>query len=328
MIKINKNTKTYAKNRISFVSTVSVLLSALLLSVSSPALSYEPAQLKNSAVIIGDYITLGDLFTGIDEEKSSMVLSRSPVPGKDITLNAGLIYKISKTAGVSWIPLTGNETITITRKASIVTKETIENLVADNIASKFSLDSDFDIETHTDLRDIILPPEYPASAEITQINFDPQKDWFQAEIAAPSSEKPLRKIAVNGKIKRIVQVPVLKTTMRNGDIIAQSDITYVSLYLNEVRRDYLLKNSELIGKTPQRVTFAGKPIGESDLEMPVLVNRGENVTLIYKTGILQLTAEGRALRNGAQGDHIKVVNSTSGKTVNGIVGSQGIVYVR
>jgi flagella basal body P-ring formation protein FlgA len=57
----------------------------------------------------------------------------------------------------------------------------------------------------------------------------------------------------------------------------------------------------------------------SDLQMPVLVAKGKLVTLTLKNRHMLITAQGRALENGAKGDVIRVTNTRSRQTVQGVV---------
>ncbi len=60
---------------------------------------------------------------------------------------------------------------------------------------------------------------------------------------------------------------------------------------------------------------------------PVLVHRGDLVTIVYRSTGLTLTTRGRALSAGAGGEVIKVFNVQSKRTVEGEVNGPGLVTV-
>jgi flagellar basal body P-ring formation protein FlgA len=77
-----------------------------------------------------------------------------------------------------------------------------------------------------------------------------------------------------------------------------------------------------------RVTiYAGRPIRSQDLGAPALVDRNQLVSLIYLSGSLAISIEGRALERGAEGDVVRAMNLGSRTTVNGRVGADGAIYV-
>jgi flagellar basal body P-ring formation protein FlgA len=73
--------------------------------------------------------------------------------------------------------------------------------------------------------------------------------------------------------------------------------------------------------------YAGRPIRAADIGAPALVERNQIVPLVYAAGGLQITAEGRALDRGGEGDVIRVMNLSSRVQVTGIVDETGAVRV-
>src|SRR6202166_1993446 len=64
---------------------------------------------------------------------------------------------------------------------------------------------------------------------------------------------------------------------------------------------------------------AGQPLKTADLAKPDLVQRDQNVTLIYESSGLYLTIRGKALEAGTEGDVVNVLNLQSKRTVPGVV---------
>ena len=59
---------------------------------------------------------------------------------------------------------------------------------------------------------------------------------------------------------------------------------------------------------------------------PKLVRRGQSVTLALRSGALTITAQGRALADGKEGDLVRVTTSPS-RIVDGLVEASGSVRV-
>lgn len=63
---------------------------------------------------------------------------------------------------------------------------------------------------------------------------------------------------------------------------------------------------------------------QASITKPKLVRQGQAVTLAVRSGTLTITAQGRALADGREGDPIRVVTPSS-RTVEGIVEAAGTV---
>jgi flagella basal body P-ring formation protein FlgA len=65
----------------------------------------------------------------------------------------------------------------------------------------------------------------------------------------------------------------------------------------------------------------------SDVMPARLVTRGALVTLKIETPYMQLTAQGRALQDGAEGETVRVNNTQSNRMVEGTVTGPGVVLI-
>jgi len=83
----------------------------------------------------------------------------------------------------------------------------------------------------------------------------------------------------------------------------------------------------IIGQEARVVIYPGRPVLQSDIGPPALIERNQIVTLIYDTGGLSIITEGRALGRAGNGDRIRVMNLSSRATVSGSVLADGTVRV-
>ena len=125
----------------------------------------------------------------------------------------------------------------------------------------------------------------------------------------------------------MVEIPVLKKTMRSGDTIGASDIEWVSFKEKDIADNFIIDSTKLLGMTPRRLLHAGQPVRDNTLERPQIVSRGDKVTIIYDYGPMNLTAHGKALESGAKEDQIRVVNIASNRTIDAFIMDNGVVTV-
>jgi flagella basal body P-ring formation protein FlgA len=106
-------------------------------------------------------------------------------------------------------------------------------------------------------------------------------------------------------------------------LIGPEDVTLVDATLQDALADPTLA----IGQETRVAIYAGRPVRAFDLGPPTLVERNQLVPLIYRSGGLAISTEGRALARGAAGEVIRIMNLGSRTTVSGRIGPDGAVYV-
>lgn len=86
--------------------------------------------------------------------------------------------------------------------------------------------------------------------------------------------------------------------------------------------------NQIIGMELVRALDAGAQIKISQLRLPKVVLRGQQVTLIASFNGLDVRIQGKALKDAAAGDRVAVTNLSSGKRVEGIAHTDGTVWVQ
>jgi len=84
---------------------------------------------------------------------------------------------------------------------------------------------------------------------------------------------------------------------------------------------------EAIGQETRVILYAGQPIRPGDLGPPALVERNQRVTLVFRKGLLEIVAEGRALERGGAGESVRVMNLDSRSLLTGKVMAGGEIVV-
>lgn len=116
---------------------------------------------------------------------------------------------------------------------------------------------------------------------------------------------------------------VATRTIRAKALVAPEDLTLVGAELPGALTD----PGQAIGLEARVAIYAGKPVRPGDLGPPTLVERNQLVKLIYLSGGLAISVDGRALARGSEGDDLRVMNLGSRNTVTGRIGPDGAVYV-
>ncbi len=300
------------KTALLILMVFATMIGTIALSQTASAVS-----LRESSVITGNTITLGDVFHGLSEG-GDKVLGIAPQPGHDMTLNARTLLRIAVAMNLPWRPASSADQIVLTRAASVVDRNMIEDALHAEI-EKQGVTGKYNIVLPDLSAKMILAPEIAPSIQIVGFSMKPDTGWFEATAYAPSMENPVKTMKINGTIQKLTTVPVLRVPMQSGLVIGARDIDYIDIKESDVRHDMILNAEDMLGQTPRRLVSSGKPLNRLDLESPQIVARGDVITMTFKSGPMILTASGKALQDGAKGDSIRVINTTSNKTIEGIV---------
>ncbi|MCB1783220.1 MAG: flagellar basal body P-ring formation protein FlgA [Alphaproteobacteria bacterium] len=281
--------------------------------------------LKENTVVTDNTIKLGDIFYGLGTNEDR-VLGMAPRPGQEMTLNARTLLRIALAMDLQWRPSSAADHVILRREATVIDHDTIASQLKNALSDK-GVGGRFAISIPQDSSEIVLPHDQPATLDVTRISYDRNSGRFDAMLAAPSKDNPIQQVAISGLVQPVVEIPVLKENIQNGRIIRASDIDFVDLRENDFKSGTVVDPQALVGMTPRRMAFAGRPLLQNEIIAPQIVARGEMVTINLHDGPLNLTAQGKALENGAKGDMIRVLNTASNITLQALVTGEKEVQV-
>lgn len=111
--------------------------------------------------------------------------------------------------------------------------------------------------------------------------------------------------------------------LMRGDTLTPDDLTQAMLPISMARG--AVPASSAIGMAVRRTVPEGSVLRPIDLEAPALVKRGDTVTIEMIKGPMRISTAGRALDNGAAGRSVRVVSTTTNRTVDAVVYGPGTV---
>lgn len=144
-------------------------------------------------------------------------------------------------------------------------------------------------------------------------------------------------VRCNGSKEWTVYVPVnvfvtarvytARQTLPRNHLLTEADIRLDERDVSRSSTGYMSNKDQLIGQRLKQQVIAGRIITPAMLQADFIVRRGQLVTLIAASGGIKIKMSGKALKDGALGQRIRVENSKSGRVVEGIVRSQELVEV-
>jgi flagella basal body P-ring formation protein FlgA len=122
-----------------------------------------------------------------------------------------------------------------------------------------------------------------------------------------------------------VRVVVPAHDIARGDTIGENDLTFVTMDGDALMSGLPTKMDEVKGMQARRVLSAGRPFRADDVRRPVVVTKGQTVTMQFAAPGVELTAMGRAMSEGGVGDTVTIQNPVSYRMVSAIVVAPGTV---
>jgi flagella basal body P-ring formation protein FlgA len=112
-----------------------------------------------------------------------------------------------------------------------------------------------------------------------------------------------------------------------GDTVTAEDLTTLKVREDLLRPATITDPGAIVGMAAKVALRANQPVGNADLQKPLAVSRGALVTLVLNSHGMALTALGRAMDQGSLGDTVRVTNTHSNLTVEGVIDGTNRVRV-
>jgi flagella basal body P-ring formation protein FlgA len=298
------------------MKTVVSLIIALFVAAAA-SVDADAAILRQSVTVQGDVIRIGDLFVDAGKD-SDAVVAEAPAPGQQMTLNARALESIAQRAGLQWRPQSRYESTTVSRAGRIVRAQEIEKILRDAMV-KEGMPKDRLIALSKADFAVHVAPDEERAIRVVNARYNLAGRQFAALLEVPRGKSGAERLQVTGNLYEMVEIPVLAQRVQRGDRIREQDVETIEIRRDAVAQDAILDRSQVIGKTPRRLLQAGKPLRGNDLQTPLLVEKGKLVTIVLRNRQLLITAQGRALEDGAKGEVIRVSNTRSRTTIQGLV---------
>ncbi|MFH1805524.1 MAG: flagellar basal body P-ring formation chaperone FlgA [Pseudomonadota bacterium] len=294
-----------------FVLVFAVLFFALTGPVAAQGTS---VLLKPQANVTGSYVTLGDIFSGLTPEQEEIAVAHAPQPGRQTVLDYRWLAGIAQRHKVAWRPSTTADQILIIRDSQTIGIGEITDAVEEALV-EYGIPEPFIVDLSGETFRIHIPVDNAAAITITGLDVNRRTGRFIAEVTTGDGTAQRRSYRMNGKFYPVDLIPVLVDGLQRGDVVREDQIVLRKFPSERLQAGIIRNADELIGKQVRRAVRPNEPLSARDFTSPILVKRGALVTIRLETANMSLTARGKALEDGSEGDVIRVVNLQSNKTI-------------
>jgi flagellar basal body P-ring formation protein FlgA len=277
-----------------------------------------------AVTVTGPVIRLGDLFTDTGSAAAQPV-APAPLPGTRVTYSSDWLAALARARHVDWAPGSGYDQVVVERASRAIGADEIGAQIQREIAQRQPGE---DVELRLDNPGIrlVVPADAADTISVEGLAIE-GRGRVSAIVSAPADDPAAQHLRVSGRLIYRIEVPVLARPVAQGTPIAAEDLDLVKLPRDGIAQDVATDRVQLIGKSPRRSLRAGDPVHLSDVQLPILVHKGDLVIIVLETATLRLTGQGQALEDGALGKSIRVSNTKSSRVIDTTIVAAGTVTV-
>jgi len=274
--------------------------------------------LRESHEIRDQIVTLGDLFQLNQDSKREQIVDQGLLPGKTKRYPSKTLSVIAIQYKIPWHPVTNKEQILITRQAASLDHQKLASILmpkAIEVSGNPLISFKFDKQNYA----IHLPLQKELTFTVKEFNYDPVQKKFASKIMVENltnTDQTLKgPYYISGQISDTIEIPILVSPMRSGEVITERNIDFIEINSKKLNSQMIFKSEDLIGKTPRRLIRSYTPIKNREVLEPIIVKKNTLVKMIYHNNNIHVSTKGKALENGAKGDIINVMNTSSKRTI-------------
>ncbi|MGA7803740.1 flagellar basal body P-ring formation chaperone FlgA, partial [Bradyrhizobium sp.] len=220
--------------------------------------------------------------------------------------------------------------VQVTRLARNIETKEIETAIAQAIEHRGGLGdaANLSLTFDRDVQDAHLDAAFTGAMQPTEARVDQRTGRFDVTIEiANESGGPSAQFRFTGTAIETVDAAVLTRNVERTELLKASDVIVEKRPKADVGNDAAVREMA-VGKQMRHPMRAGQALRVADLAKPDLVQRDQEVAVIYQNAGLYLTTRGKALDSGTEGDVVNVLNPQSKRTLTGTVTGRAQVTIQ
>jgi flagella basal body P-ring formation protein FlgA len=176
--------------------------------------------------------------------------------------------------------------------------------------------------------DATLEVRHPFSTETTvEVRCPEESGWKLFLTVSPKSSMPQYSEEPINSTTETSNGIIAKRRLQRGIKILASDVESKVFPSNRLKTGHFSNFDGVIGMEPNQTIPKGALISLNMLRPPILVRKGDAVTIVFEGNGLSVINEGIALENGGLREKIKIELPNANKILNAIVQSAGVVKI-
>lgn len=281
------------------------------------------------ATIVPDVVRLGDvaMLEGDARSFADVDLGPAPDPGTSRRLTGAAILRRLVEAGVD----TGHVRYAI--PASVRVERAFQEVGVDEIRTAVENVAPAALAEGETVRSLDVPgsvriPLGAYEARVTVPASTGRGGRRRFDVQLVQHDATVATVTVRADIDTYGPVVTVREAVPRGTVLRIEDLNVEEREVTSTRGHVLRDPQHAVGKETKVALVPGAPVTSDALANPMLVQRGDLVTLVVETPALRVSMPGEALEAGAKGAGVRVKNRESQQEIAGTVVDRGVVLVQ
>lgn len=203
----------------------------------------------------------------------------------------------------------------------------LKQVIADTIASRVPAPGRYQI-TLAIADDAIARGLHEGSGRrLERLNYNPATQSFSAIFVYRNDLGNEERATLSGSAIAVISVPSLLQDVAAGEAISASGLSSIEVPAMRASSTMITASDMIIGHVARRPVRAGTALFASDFSKPVMVKKGDTVTILAEMPGIRISAQGKAMSNGGKGDVISFMNTSSRRSVDARIIDAGTAVV-
>lgn len=290
-----------------------ILAAALLVSTSLWGAEAQVRLIDTIAVQVPD-VTLGEIAQiqcdnpDLKQQLMDLVIADAPRIGVPRLITSYKVNNILKARGLdSKVDVLGKQT-TVSTEARLVQDEEMMELIREWVLAQV----DDQVRAEVDFFKLPINWEIPAGEDIRLI-VDSRRTQIGGEtvinLRAMAGDQVLASARSRVHVCLYKDMPVLTQPIQRGEVLDPSCYEVRETEITNQTGYEVSKIDDLLGMAAKRNLKSGQMLTSRDFDLPVLIERGEQVRIIVQNGAVKMSITGaEAMQSGKKGDVILFKN--------------------
>jgi flagella basal body P-ring formation protein FlgA len=283
--------------------------------------------LRASVTVTGEIVRIGDLVEN-SGPVADVPIFRAPDLGTRGAVPTERVVAAIRPHQLIGIDTRGLTEVVVTRASRAITAPEISARVAKAMEGQYGLGEarNITVEFDRDVRTLNVEPNVSGELQVVALNYNRRTARFDVTFDLPASAAShWQSMRYTGTAVETVDAVSVDHPVEHGEVLKVSDLTIVKR--PKAEGPVITDLRAATGLAARHQLHPGQPLHDADLMKPAIVQRNDNVTIVYEAPGLSLTLRGQAQDSAALGDTITVQNVQSKRFVQGVVTAPGRVTV-
>ncbi len=282
--------------------------------------------IENDKILLKDITQVENLSPEIAAKINSIVIGDSPKEGEIRRFSSYAISEIIRynlRNDLDRIAIKIPSEVKVSRKGTRLTPDEVQARIVAWVESTCT-PCDVEVSALRVQNTGKLGPSYTWSISNTQII---PRGSFNIALDLYKDRNFVKKIFVQGNLKIIKEVPIVKTNLNHGQRIQRDDVSFEKRDIT-FSRDVIPTAEEIHGSEVAGNVSPNQIIWKRNLKRKMALTRGAPVQVAIQNQGWHIRLSGIAQDSGYVGDTVKVMNPDTKRLIVGIIKEDGLVEVK